>query len=228
VADRPRDDPTIDPTSDRSEVAPRDADAHVPSKRFWRELPFLVVAALVAAILLKTFVVQAFYIPSISMSPTLERGDRILVCRICVHIGGARRGDVIVFSDPHPQPGPERGPIGAALHWLGQGLGVEQPENEDFVKRVVGLPGDVVELNQGQLYVNGEAVAEPYLNEEVDTSHYGPTTVPPGMLFVLGDNRAHSGDSRFQPPTGVGFVPEDDVIGKVFVIIYPPSRWGWV
>ena len=74
-----------------------------------------------------------------------------------------------MFSDPHPEPGPERGPVGAALHWLGQGLGVAQPENEDFIKRVIGLPGDVVEIHQGQVYVNGEAVAEPYLNEEVDT-----------------------------------------------------------
>jgi signal peptidase I len=150
------------------------------------------------------------------------------VCRICVRLGGVERGDVIVFSDPQPKPGPDRGPIGDALHWLAEGIGVAQPENEDFVKRVIGLPGDVVELHDGQLFVNGEKVDEPYLNPEKDTSPYGPVTVRDGMLFVLGDNRAHSGDSRFEPPTGVGLVPEDAVIGTVFVIIYPPDRWGGV
>ena len=219
MADRPADD--ADPSQ-----AEHPAEEHAP--RFWRELPILLVLALAIAILLKTFLVQAFYIPSISMSPTLEKGDRILVCRICVRVGGIDRGDVIVFSDPHPGPGVDRGPIGAALHWLGEGIGVAQPENEDFIKRVVGLPGDVVELHDGELFVNGEQVQEPYLNPEIDTSPYPPTTVPDGMLFVLGDNRAHSGDSRFEPPVGVGFVPEDAVIGKAFVIVFPPSRWGWL
>jgi signal peptidase I len=91
---------------------------------------------------------------------------------------------------------------------------------------VIGLPGDVVELHDGKLFVNGEQVTEPYLNAEDDTSPYGPITVPDGMLFVLGDNRAHSGDSRFEPPVGVGLVPQDKVIGKAFVIVFPPSRWG--
>jgi signal peptidase I len=227
VADRPRDDAAVDDERDPPADA-QEADDAQAVKRFARELPLLLLAALVIAILVKTFLIQAFYIPSISMTPTLERGDRILVCRICVHVTGVHRGDVVVFSDPNPKPGPDRGPIGAALHWLGQGLGVQQPENEDFVKRVIGLPGDVVELNQGQLYVNGQAVPEPYLNAEKDTSHYGPARVPDGMLFVLGDNRAHSGDSRYPPPTGVGLVPEGDVIGKVFVIIYPPGRWRWI
>ena len=140
MADRPADD--ADPS-----LAEHPADEHAP--RFWRELPILLILALAIAILLKTFLVQAFYIPSISMSPTLEKGDRILVCRICVRVGGIDRGDVIVFSDPHPGPGVDRGPIGAALHWLGEGIGVAQPENEDFIKRVVGLPGDVVELHDG-------------------------------------------------------------------------------
>ena len=195
-------------------------------RRFWRELPILLIAALLIAIVVKTFLVQAFFIPSISMSPTLEKGDRILVCRICLHLSDIQRGDVIVFSDPQPAPGADRGPVGAALHWLGEGIGVAQPENEDFIKRVIGLPGDVVELHDGKLFVNGDRVDEPYLNPEIDTSAYPPTLVPDGMLFVLGDNRAHSGDSRFQPPVGVGFVPEDKVIGKAFVIVFPPSRWG--
>ncbi len=219
MADRPGDD--ADPS-----LAEHPADEHSP--RFWRELPILLIVALAIAILLKTFLVQAFYIPSISMSPTLEKGDRILVCRICVRVGGIDRGDVIVFSDPHPGPAVDRGPIGAALHWLGEGIGVAQPENEDFIKRVIGLPGDVVELHDGQLFVNGEQVQEPYLNPEIDTTPYPPTTVPDGMLFVLGDNRAHSGDSRFEPPVGVGLVPEDAVIGKAFLIVFPPSRWGWL
>jgi signal peptidase I len=197
-------------------------------RRFWRELPVLVIAALVIAILIKTFLVQAFFIPSISMSPTLERGDRILVCRICVRMRGVQRGDVIVFSDPQPALEPDRGIVGGVLHRLGEGIGVAQPQNEDFVKRVVGLPGDVVEIQRGQLFVNEQRVDEPYLNAQKDTSSFGPVTVADGMLFVLGDNRAHSGDSRFPRPTGVGAVPENDVIGTVFAVIYPPRRWGWV
>jgi signal peptidase I len=231
VADRPRHEPPIDDPApeDPSLEEPFADDGDDQLRRFWRELPVLLVAAFIIAIVVKTFLVQAFYIPSISMSPTLQRGDRILVCRICTRIGGVDRGDVIVFSDPHPTPGADRGVIGGALHWLGQGIGIARPQNEDFVKRVVGLPGDVVEIHGGQLFVNGTPVEEPYLNpNDRDTSSFGPKRVPDGMLFVLGDNRAHSGDSRYQPPTGVGLVPQDAVIGKVFLVIYPPDRWGWV
>jgi signal peptidase I len=92
---------------------------------------------------------------------------------------------------------------------------------------VIGLPGDVVELRDGTLLVNGEAVEEPYLDPDVDTRPYGPVTVPDGMLFVLGDNRLRSGDSRLTPEQGgVGLVPEDRVIGEAFVIVWPPGRWG--
>ena len=223
--------------ADGPDVAPADRSPEQPvapaateksPDRFWRELPLLVLAALVIAILIKTFLIQAFYIPSESMGPTLYQGDRILVCRICLHVGDIQRGDVVVFSNPHPGMPVERGAIGAALHWLGQGIGVAQPEDKDYIKRVIGLPGDVVELHDGELFVNGMQVDEPYLNQEIDTTSYGPQQVPDGMLFVLGDNRAHSGDSRFPPPTGLGFVPEDTVIGKAFLIVYPPSRWGWL
>ncbi|MGZ4132818.1 MAG: signal peptidase I, partial [Actinomycetota bacterium] len=89
-------------------------------------------------------------------------------------------------------------------------------------------PGDVIELRSGQLYRNGQEIPEPYLDPHRDTRSYGPVTVPDGMLFVLGDNRLVSGDSRFPPPTGVGLVPEDKVIGKAFVIVWPPGRWGWL
>lgn len=226
----PSDAPAAEPSSPGpTETVTTDAPQRTRPDRFWRELPILLLVSLAIAILIKTFLIQAFYIPSISMEPTLEKGDRILVCRICLHLTDIKRGDIVVFSNPHPGPGVDRGAVGSVLHWLGQGLGVAQPENKDYVKRVIGLPGDVVEIKTGgQLFVNGENVDEPYLNSEVDTRPFGPVTVPDGMLFVLGDNRAHSGDSRFPPPTGLGYVPEDTVIGKAFVIVYPPSRWGWL
>ena len=237
MADRPSD---VDPAELHHDEPPLEApegaeppidaepgDEH-DDARFWRELPLLVLAALVVAIVIKTLLVQAFYIPSQSMEPTLQRGDRVLVCRFCYRIGDIQRGDVIVFSDPSPAPGPSRGPVGSFLHWLGEGIGVAQPADEDFIKRVIGLPGDVAEIRGGQLYVNGEVVDEPYLDPREDTRSYGPVTVPDGMLFVLGDNRLVSGDSRFPPPTGVGLVPEDKVVGKAFVIVWPPGRWGWL
>jgi signal peptidase I len=194
---------------------------------FLREFPILILIALVVAVLIKTFLVQAFFIPSVSMVPTLRQGDRVLVCRLCYRLGDIERGDVVVFADPSPDPHADRGALRGFLHWLGEGVGVAQPEDEDFIKRVIGLPGDIVELRRGKLFVNGDEVAEPYLDPDLDTRPYGPVTVPDGMLFVLGDNRLRSGDSRLTPEQGgVGLVPEERVIGQAFVIVWPPSRWG--
>jgi signal peptidase I len=230
VAERPRrsatsPDPVTEEGTHSKEADPSSAER---DRGFWHELPVLIVVALVIAILIKTFLVQAFYIPSGSMEPTLLPGDRVLVCRVCTHLNDVHRGDVIVFSDPDPAPDEGRGVIGGFLHWLGEGIGVAQPENPDFIKRVIGLPGDTVEIRSGTVYVNGERVDEPYLDPHQDDRSFGPTTVRGGMLYVLGDNRAHSGDSRFNPPEGVGQVPIDKVIGKAFVIVWPPSRWGWL
>ena len=93
---------------------------------------------------------------------------------------------------------------------------------------MIGLPGDVVEIDRGQVIVNGEKLDEPYLDPDHDTRSFGKVEVPEGMLYVLGDNRLVSGDSRFPPGTGVGFVPEDKVIGRAFVTVWPPGRWRWL
>jgi signal peptidase I len=154
------------------------------------------------------------------MEPTLMPGDRVLVNKVLYH---PHRGDVVVFEDPSGQQ-PDRGLVEGFLHWLSEGLGFARPPNEDFIKRVIGLPGETVELRDGNLYVDGKRVPQPYLKGPPDTRPYGPKTVPPDSLFVLGDNRLYSNDSRF----GLGFVPIDKVVGKAFVTIWPPSRIGWL
>ena len=193
-----------------------------------RELIALVVMAFVLAILIKSFLIQAFFIPSGSMEPTLVPGDRILVCRVCKAFSDVTYGDVIVFSDPDPGPHEDRGMLGGFVHWLEEGIGVARPEDDDFIKRVVALEGDTWEIRRGELFVNGGHVEEPYLSAEQDRRDFGPETVPDGMLFVLGDNRLHSGDSRFPPPGGLGYVPEDKVIGEAFVIAWPLGRIGGI
>jgi signal peptidase I len=190
-------------------------------RSFLRELPILFIVALAVAIVLKTFVVQAFFIPSGSMEPTLKPGDRVLVQKV---VYGPDRGDVIVFSDPQGRPGPDRGIVGGFVHWLSSTLGIERPEHEDFIKRVIGLPGETIELRDGRLFVDGVRIHEPYLKGAVDTREYGPVRVPEDALFVLGDNRLNSNDSRF----GLGFVPVDKVVGRAFAIVWPPSRVGWI
>ncbi len=209
-----------EPTGGFTLAEPRPAE---PEERrsFLHELPILFVVALALAIVLKTFVVQAFFIPSSSMEPTLEPGDRVLVQKV---VYGPDRGDVIVFSDPRGRPGPDRGIVGGFVHWLSSTLGIERPEHEDFIKRVIGLPGETVELRDGRLFVGGVRIREPYLRGAVDTRDYGPVRVPEGALFVLGDNRLNSNDSRF----GLGFVPVDKVVGRAFAIVWPPSRVGWI
>ncbi|MDP9296001.1 MAG: signal peptidase I [Actinomycetota bacterium] len=195
---------------------------------FLKELPVLVVLAFVLALLIKTFLIQAFYIPSQSMEPTLLPGDRVLVNKIGTHFGTPQRGDIIVFENPHPTEQPHRNAVSAFFHWVGEGLGLATPPNEDFIKRVIGLPGDTVEVKQGVTYVNGKALVEPYIHLSAEQKKhmqpYGPYKVPPNDLFVLGDNRLNSNDSRFE----LGPVPMDKVIGKAFVTIWPPSRLGWL
>ena len=196
-----------------------------------RGLPGLVVSAFVIALLLKAFLFQAFFIPSMSMEPTLVGpGDRILVDKIPYYFHDPRRGDIIVFSNPNAPP-VDRGVVGGFVHWLGQGLGItshadascgDKNPDEDFVKRVIGLPGDTVEGRAGAVYVNNQRLSEPYLPQGLKTDPFPAQTVPTGKLFVMGDNRSDSCDSRL----ALGLVPIDNVIGQVAVIIWPPSRIG--
>ena len=207
---------------------PTDPVPEPPARSRWRELPVLIGIALLVAVVIKLFLVQAFSIPSPSMVPTLLEGDRILVCRICLRFDDVDRGDVVVFEGPDGST-PDRGVVDGTLHWLGETLGVASPPHDDFVKRVAGLPGDVLEIDRtGMLSVNGEPVEEPYLNQPVPETPYGPVTVPDGMLFVLGDNRGHSGDSRCDPPGCTGLVPIDKLIGVTFLRMWPVSRIGVV
>jgi signal peptidase I len=187
---------------------------------FLGEVPGLVLIAFVLALIIRTFLFQAFFIPSPSMEPTLVEGDRVLVNKIPYYFHDPRRGDIIVFENPNPEAAVDRGVVGGFFHWLFQGLGFQQPESEDFIKRVVGLPGDVVEGKRGSVYVNGEKLDEPYLTQK--TRPFDARTVPARKLFVMGDNRSNSLDSRFS----LGYVPIDKVIGKAFVKIWPPSRFG--
>jgi signal peptidase I len=199
-----------------------------PILRFLGELPGLVLMALILAVLIKTFLVQAFFIPSPSMVPTLEKGDRVLVTKIPYYVGDPKRGDVIVFEEPDPGKGPDRGLIDGAVHWVTQTLGVAAPDQEDYIKRVIGLPGDVIEGKKGRVYGNGVAIDEPYLVEA--TATFDRVKVPDDMLFVMGDNRDNSLDSRYGlgvNPTkqaGVGFIPIEKVVGKAFFIAWPPAR----
>jgi signal peptidase I len=192
---------------------------------FLKELPALIIIAFVLALLIKSFLIQAFFIPSESMEPTLKPGDRVLVNKVVYHLHPPRRGDVIVFQNPNPGEEPDRGVIGGFFHWITEGLGISAPEDEDFIKRVIGLPGDTVEERpNGDIYVNGHKLDEPYLKGQRDLRPQGLPVwhVPPGELFVLGDNRANSNDSRF----GLGYIPIDRVVGRAFIIIWPPSRFG--
>lgn len=206
-----------------TDVEARDRPGSEPPRgSFLREVPVLIVIALVIALVIKTFLVQAFFIPSESMERTLMPGDRVLVNKLSYVIGDIHRFNVVVFANPNPTAVVDRGPITGFLHWLGEGLGLAQPEDEDLIKRVIGLPGDTIAIRSNVVYVNGKAIAEPYLpaGAKACNGSYPETTVPAGRMWVLGDNRCHSGDSRF----GLGMVPEGNVIGRAFVIIWPFSN----
>jgi signal peptidase I len=222
--------------TDRSALASPEPDEEPgkrrnPILRSLGEMPGLIILSLVLAILIKTFLVQAFYIPSGSMEDTLKINDRVLVSKVPYYFRDPQRGDIIVFEDPTPGKQPKRSAIGGAIHWLFQGIGFQKPDSEDFIKRVIGTPGDTVEGRKGKVFVNGVKIDEPYVKGT--TSDFERLRVPDNMYFVLGDNRQSSQDSRFglgvhalpnRPE--IGFIPRNDVIGKAWIVVWPTRDWS--
>jgi signal peptidase I len=201
---------------------PESVRAHTQNRgSFLREVPVLIVIAFALAILIKTFFVQAFYIPSESMEPTLFPGDRVIVLKP----GGFDRQDVVVFENPN-LPEEDHGWPSRLIDWLSDGLGFAGAQDEHLIKRVIGMPGDTIEISQNHVVVNGSDLREPYLTDEARACNadYLETEVPADRLWVLGDNRCHSGDSRF----GLGFVPVDRVVGRAVLLVWPPSRIGGI
>ena len=198
-----------------------------------RESVIIVVSAIVLSLVIKTFLAQAFFIPSGSMEQTLEVGDRVMVTKLAPGPFDVHRGDIVVFKDPGgwlPAPKPRTGSeasllLQSALTYIGL---LPQDSGEHLIKRVIGVGGDHVECcdDQGRLMINGVAINEPYITPgSVPSEITFSVTVPQGYLWVMGDNRQDSEDSRYhQGNPGGGAVPMKDVVGVAFVTLWPLDR----
>ncbi|MFJ1755750.1 signal peptidase I [Kitasatospora sp. NPDC088134] len=210
-----------------------------PKQRsFWKELPILIGIALVLALVIKTFFVQAFSIPSGSMENTLQVGDRVLVDKLTPWFGSEpERGEVVVFKDPGGWLNDE--PTQRSDNSFMRGvqdvfsfIGLMPSSNEkDLIKRVIAVGGDTVECQgSGPVKVNGVALDEPYIfpgNTPCGEKPFGPLKVPDGRIWVMGDHRGNSLDSRYhmdQP--GGGTVPNGNVVGRAFVVAWPIGDWA--
>jgi signal peptidase I len=203
------------------------------AKSFAKEIPFLVVVAMLAAFLVRTFVFQAFFIPSPSMGcaecpvHTLEIDDKIVVSKLSYRLHDPRRGDVVVFECPPAATCANRpkstNPVARAVRFVGERVGVVPPSTEDYIKRIVALEGETVEGRGGHVYVDGLMLREPYLTDAVVTSDFGPIIVPPGQLWVMGDNRQNSGDSRVFGP-----IDEDAIVGRTVLRLLPITRTAFL
>ncbi|MEU8158364.1 signal peptidase I [Micromonospora sp. NPDC048986] len=197
-----------------------DEQTDKPRSSFWKELPILLGVAILVAVLVRAFVLQTFFIPSPSMENTLKIDDRVLVNKLVYDFRSPHRGEVIVFKAP--------------TAWSGN------PDGEDFIKRVIGIPGDHVVCcdPEERLMINGKSLDEPYIfsmdgirdkaaDQEFDI------TVPKGRLWVMGDHRSASGDSlehwqQSQQNITEATIPEDDVVGRAFTVFWPFNRATWL
>ncbi|WP_276551916.1 signal peptidase I [Streptomyces sudanensis] len=200
---------------------------------FWKELPLLIGIALLLALLIKTFLVQAFSIPSDSMMNTLQRGDRVLVDKLTPWFGSEpERGEVVVFHDPGgwlDEPAPEQNPLQKFLSFIGL---MPSSEKQDLIKRVIAVGGDTVECKKGgKVLVNGKTLDETaYLypgSSACDDEPFGPVKVPDGRIWVMGDNRQNSLDSRYHRELpGGGTVSNEEVVGRAIAVAWPLNRWS--
>jgi signal peptidase I len=194
-------------------------------RRVLVESVLLVLIAVVLAVVMRTFVAQAFRIPSESMVPQLEVGDRVVVSRIAYKLHDPRRGDVLVFDCP-PRAGclqPHHNALERGVDTVLEALLVRQPAVEEYIKRVIALPGDTVQGSYGAVWINGRRLYEPYLPPGTVTSDFGPEKVPPGQLWMMGDNRGNSSDSRV-----FGTIDEGTVVGRAMFRVWPPWRTAFL
>ena len=207
--------------ADEAAPTPPDEPAEAPTRSFIAELPFLLLAALVVAVVIKTFVIQPFYIPSGSMIPTLMINDRVMVSKLSYTFGEPQRGDIIVFLNPYaPERSDESLPERAVRATL-EALGIRTSSADDLIKRIVALGGETIEIRDNELLIDGVPLDEPYLAEGVAMPDFGPLTIPQGELFVMGDNRNESSDARVFGP-----IPEAHIVGKAVLRIWPLDRLG--
>ena len=181
----------------------------------------LVAVAVLAAVLIRAFVAQAYYIPSPSMVPQLRVNDRVVVSRLAYHLHPPRRGDIVVFKSPpgiEPTPKAPANFVVRIFRDAGVALGLTQDQSV-LIKRVIALPGETVSAHGGHVYIDGELLVEPYLPKGVTTSSFAPLKVPSGELWVMGDNRGNSEDSRYFGP-----IPERTIIGRAIWRVWPPWR----
>jgi signal peptidase I len=199
------------------------AAAATPGRAWVRnalELPLLLLVALIVTLVFKALLAQAFYIPSGSMEPQLRKDDRVVVSRTAYRLHDPHRGDIVVFPSPAAPP-EDHGLLEGLVDDVLDAVAVGGRGDRELIKRVIGLPGEVVEGRDGGVVVDGRPLVEPYLPEGTVTSDFGPIAVPEGEVFVLGDNRTNSHDSRFPD---IGTIEVDDLVGRAIARVWPPTR----
>lgn len=179
-----------------------------------------MLTALVIAVLIKTFLVQPFWIPSESMLETIHVDDRVMVNKLAYRLGEPERGDIVVFRDP-AQPEAEESIPEAVIRSVLEAVGIRTRGEEDLIKRVIGLPGETVTISNNQVHIDGVPISEPYLDDAALMPDAGPFRVGEDEVFVMGDNRPFSFDSRRFGP-----IDQASLVGRAFVIIWPPENFG--
>lgn len=173
---------------------------------------------------MKAFLAQAFYIPSGSMEPQLRQRDRVVVSRTSYRLHEPRRGDIVVFPSP-AVPAEDEAFVEGLLHDVLESVALRDPGDRELIKRVIGLPGETVEARGGVVLVDGRRLVEPYLTDEVVTGDFGPVVVPADHVFVMGDNRPNSHDSRF---ADIGPIEIDTIVGRAIARVWPPGRTAFL
>ena len=192
MSDLPGDDFTVPDDLAIESAVPSQTSRYSEALSFLKELPFLIVGALIVAVLVKSFLIQVFWIPSGSMEETLQVGDRVIVNKLAYRFGDPGRGDVVVFEPETFES--ESIPTKVSRNLL-ESIGLRTPES-DLIKRVIGLPGETVEVRENQIFINDAPLTEPYLAPGIRMNDFGPELVPAESYFVMGDNRGSSRDSR--------------------------------